>query len=153
VRIEYRRPQMPLPSLSLAHRINVRSPGSAPFPDHAPPGNRILAKQPRQLCGKQDRSELDVGISFRSRLDVVAGRPQVGVVAMARTSKALEQDQLELLGVQDLQVLVRRLEKFGQIIPQKRKFQSLRAANLFVKPIADELFDDAVGYDNRDRLE
>src|SRR5208282_3315755 len=97
---------MPLPSLSLAHRINVRPPGSAPFHDHAPPRNRILAKQPRQLCGKQDRSELGVGSSFGSRLDVVARRLQVRVVAMARTSKALEQDQLELIGVEDLQVLI-----------------------------------------------
>ena len=91
-------------------------------------------------------------VSFGSRLDVVARRLQVGVVAMARTSKALEQDQLELIGVQDLQVLIRRLEKFGQVIPQEREFQIRRDADRFGQPIADELFDDAVGYDNRDRL-
>src|ERR1035437_6914251 len=104
---------MPLPSLSLARRIDVRARGSAPFHDHAPPRNRIHAKQPRQLRGKQNRSELDVGVSFGSRLDIVARRLQVGVVAMARTSKALEQDQLELIGVQDLQARIRGLEKFG----------------------------------------
>ena len=93
-----------------------RSPGGAPFLDHAPPRNRIFAKQPRQLRGKQDRSELDVGVGSGSAMNVVARRLQVGVVAMAGASKALEEDELELVGFEDLEVLVRRLEKLGQIV-------------------------------------
>src|SRR5579862_8201285 len=46
VRIEYQLPQMPLPSLGLAHRVNLGPPRCAPSRDHAPPGNRILTKKP-----------------------------------------------------------------------------------------------------------
>ena len=153
VRIEYQLPQMPLPSLGLAHRVNVGSPGGAPSSDHAPPRNRVFAKQPRQLRGEQERSELDVGVSFGSPEDVVARRFQAGVVAMVRASKALEEDQLELIGVQDLEVLVRRLEKLGQVAAQERELQICRDADRFSQPIANELLDDAVGHDDRHPLQ
>src|ERR1700692_4485655 len=84
VRIEYQLPQMSLPSLSLAHRINVGSPGGAPSPDHTTPRYRVFAKKPRQLRSEQERSELDVGVSFGSTENVVARGLQAGVVAMVR---------------------------------------------------------------------
>ena len=72
---------------------------------------------------------------------------------MVRTSKAFEEDQLKLVGVQNLEILVRRLEKLGEIAPQEREFQICRDADRFGQPIANELLDDAVGHDDRDPLE
>src|SRR5208337_2121271 len=144
---------MSLPSLSIAYGVEVGSPGGAPFLDHAAPRNRIFAKQPCQLRGKENGSELDVGVGVGTSANVVARRLQVGVVAMGGTSKTLEEDQLELIGVQDPQVLVDRLENAGEVVPQEWKSQVSRHAERFRQPIADELFDDAVRHDDRDLIE
>src|ERR1700691_6460694 len=138
MRIEYQLPQMPLPSLSLAHRVDFVAPSCAPFPDHAPPRNRVFAKQSRQLRSQQQRSELDVGVSFGSSMDVVARRFQFRVVAMAGTSKALEEDKLKFVGFKDPEILVGRLEKIGQVAPQEREIQVRRNSDRFSQPMAHE---------------
>jgi hypothetical protein len=60
---------------------------------------------------------------------------------------------LELIGVQDPQVLIRGMKKPGEIIPQERKSEVGCHADRFRQAIADELFDDAVRYDDRDLIE
>ena len=72
---------------------------------------------------------------------------------MVRASQALEEDKLELVGLQDLEVLVRRFEKLGQVAAQEREFQICCDPDRFSQPIANELFDDAIGHDNRNPLQ
>ena len=72
---------------------------------------------------------------------------------MAGTSKALEEDKLKLIGLQDLEILVGRLEKLGEVAAQERELQICRDADRFSQPMADELLDDAIGHDNRHPLE
>ena len=97
--------------------------------------------------------QLDVGVGFGSAIDVVARRLQFGVVAMAGTSQALEEDELEFIGFQDSEIPVGRLEKVGQVASQEREIQVCRDANRFGQPMANELLDHAVGHDNRHPLE
>ncbi len=144
---------MALPSLGLAHRIEVGTAGGAPLPDHATPRYRIFAKQPRQLRREQERSELDVGVSSGPAMYVVARRLQVRVLAMAGTAKAFEEHELKLISLEDLEILVGRFEKPGEIAAQKWKLQICRDADRFSQPMTDELLDDAVGHDDRDALE
>jgi hypothetical protein len=72
---------------------------------------------------------------------------------MAGTSQALEEDELELIGFQDFEILVGRLEKVGEVASQEWEIQVCRDADGFGQPMADELLDYAVGYDNRHPLE
>src|SRR5580692_8153886 len=84
---------------------------------------------------------------------VVARRLQVCVIAKAGTSKAFEDHELKLIGFQDPEILVGRLENPGEIAAQERKLQICRDANRFRQPMPYELLDDAVGHDDRDALE
>ena len=72
---------------------------------------------------------------------------------MAGASQAFEEDELEIVGVEDLEVLVRRLEDLREVVPQEGEFQVGGDADRFGEPMAHELFDDAIGHDDRDRLE
>src|SRR5208337_1943969 len=72
---------------------------------------------------------------------------------MTGTSETFEDDELELVGVENLQILGRRLEEFREIVPQKGEFQICRDTDRFGQPIPYELFDDAIWHDNRDRVE
>ena len=72
---------------------------------------------------------------------------------MAGTSEAFEENQLKLIGLEDLEILVGRLEKPGEIGAQERKLQICGDADRFSQPMPNELLDDAVGHDDRDALE
>jgi hypothetical protein len=72
---------------------------------------------------------------------------------MVRASQARKQDKLQLVGLEDLEVLIRRLKKLGQVAAQERELQVCGDADRFSQPITDELLDDAVGHDNRHSLQ
>ena len=72
---------------------------------------------------------------------------------MAGTAEAFEEHELKLIGLQDLEILVGRLENLGEIAAQEWKLQICRDADRFCQPMTDELLDDAVGHDDRDTVE
>ena len=86
-------------------------------------------------------------------MDIVVRRLQLRVLAMAGTAKAFEEHELKLISLQDLEILVGRLENPGEIAAQERTLQICRDADRFSQPMTDELLDDAVGHDDRDALE
>ena len=75
------------------------------------------------------------------------------IVAIVRAAQALEEDKLQLVGLQYLKVLVSRLEKLAQVAAQERESQIGRDADRFSQPVANELFDHAVGHDDRHSLQ
>ena len=58
---------------------------------------------------------------------------------MAGASKALEEDKLEFIGFKDPEILVRRLEKLGQVASQEREIQICRDAVRFSQPTGGRL--------------